>query len=367
MVKIQIFFALYHGGEPKAKNVAWLLVCILFIAALILGGNIMYWNIEKSLSYNALFNFIVGNRGAGKTYGAKKHVIKRFLKCKKQFVYIRRYKEELKKIKKFFDDIKHEFPDVKLEVNGKEFYINGELAGNAMPLSTAKIEKSTAFPEVETIIFDEFILDKGAHHYLSDEVVNFLECYETIARSRDVRVYFLSNAITITNPYFLYFNIKLPYGKTITCNNDILIELVQNKEFIEMKKQTRFGKLINGTEYGNYAIENAFLRDNKTFIEKKSGNCEFFFKFVYKDKIYGVWLNMQEGKIFVSNDYDESYVRTYALTKSDHTPNTLLIHNLKQSRQFKMFVENYQMGNVYFENINIKNVVYEVVKLANIY
>ena len=59
----------------------------------------MFWDINKSVSRNCLFNFIVGNRGAGKTYGAKKYVINRFLKTGEQFVYIRRYKEELKKIK----------------------------------------------------------------------------------------------------------------------------------------------------------------------------------------------------------------------------------------------------------------------------
>ena len=96
------------------------------------------------------------------------------------------------------------------------------------------------------------------------------------------------------------------------CKNDILIELVQNRDFIEMKKNTRFGKLISGTDYGDYAIENEFLRDNKTFNEKKSGNCEFFFKFVYKENIYGVWINMNEGKLFVSNDYDENKAKDYS-------------------------------------------------------
>lgn len=57
----------------------------------------MYWDINKSLSYNALFNFIIGARGVGKSYGAKKLAIQNFLKKGKQFVYVRRYKEELKK------------------------------------------------------------------------------------------------------------------------------------------------------------------------------------------------------------------------------------------------------------------------------
>ena len=51
------------------------------------------------------------------------------------------------------------------------------------------------------------------------------------------------------------------------CHGDILIELVSDDEFIKAKKQTRFGKLISGTKYGDYSIENEFLQDNKVFIK----------------------------------------------------------------------------------------------------
>ena len=104
-----------------------------------------------------------------------------------------------------------------------------------------------SYPDVTMIIFDEFIIDKGTYKYLSDEVTCFLEFYETVARIRDVQVFFLSNAITITNPYFLYWNLKMPYNSDITCKNDMLIQLVANPFFIDMKKNTRFGRLISGT------------------------------------------------------------------------------------------------------------------------
>ena len=71
----------------------------------------MYWDISRPLSYNCLFNFILGARGVGKSYGAKRWAIRDFLKTGKQFVYVRRYKEELKKIDKFFDDVSHEFEE----------------------------------------------------------------------------------------------------------------------------------------------------------------------------------------------------------------------------------------------------------------
>lgn len=327
----------------------------------------IFWDINRPLSYNALFNFIVGNRGGGKTYGAKKYVIKKFIQTRKQFVYVRRYEKEFKRLKKFFDDIRDEFPDHELTVKGKEFYIDGELAGYAIVLSTSKIEKSNPMPEVDTIIFDEFVIDKGIYRYIPDEVTNFLELYETVARLRDVKVFFLSNAITMINPYFLYFDLKIPYKKDIQCKNDILIQIYCNEEFLKVKKNTRFGKIIDGTPYGAYNMENKFLRDIPTFIEKKSGQCNFQFSFIYKSEVFGIWRNNKEGKIYVSKDYDHNRPIYYALTKEDHTPNTLLLSGLRSSPPFHKFLIQFEKGNVYFENQRLKNLMWDVVKLAHIY
>ena len=326
----------------------------------------MYWDINNSISRNCLFNFVVGNRGAGKTYGAKKKVIERYLKTGEQFIYVRRYKEELKRIKTFFDDIAAEFPDAEFKVRGKEFFINGELAGYAMALSTSKIEKSTPMPRVSWIIFDEFILDKGYYHYLPDEVTYFLEFYETVARTRDnVRVYFLSNALTVTNPYFLYFKLEIPTAKSnIKVRGDILIEMVANEDFIKFKKQTRFGKIIEGTRYADYAIENTFFRDDKTFIAKKKGRCAYSFGMTFKGVDLGIWTNAAEGKMYVSHDIDPNYTYKFALTKKDHTPNTLLIESMRKYRPFQFFLKNFQMGNVYYEDIHIKNQMYDLLSMA---
>lgn len=67
----------------------------------------MYYDYNKILSYNALINILIGERGVGKTYGASKLVINKFLKKGEQFAYIRRYKPELKKaVPQFFEAIK---------------------------------------------------------------------------------------------------------------------------------------------------------------------------------------------------------------------------------------------------------------------
>ena len=52
----------------------------------------MYYDYDKISSYNATFNMIITNRGFGKTYGAKKRAINKFLKKGEQFIYVRRYK-----------------------------------------------------------------------------------------------------------------------------------------------------------------------------------------------------------------------------------------------------------------------------------
>lgn len=323
----------------------------------------MYWEINKVFSYNKLFNFIVGARGVGKTYGAKKKAIERFIKKNEQFIYLRRYKEELAKISKFFDDINNEFPDIDFEVKGNDFYINGMIAGSALALTQAKKEKSVPYPRVSMIIFDEFIIEaKGYSRYLTNEVSCFLEEYSTIARDRDVIVFFLSNALTISNPYFIYFDI-FPSKNEFTVKGDILIQSVKDNEYIDKMNNTRFGKLIQGTEYGDYAISNEFLLDNNDFIAKKNENYRFLFSFNYSDKNFGVWYNYRQGTYIVSNDIDPSGKLHYCFSMDDHSTNTILLRG-NTSPIIKGFIDTYKRGGVFFESVNIKNIVNKVIKIT---
>lgn len=327
------------------------------------GGRLMmYWDISKPLSYNALFNFIVGSRGCGKTYGCKQWAIKDFLKSGSQFVYVRRYKQELKNIKTFFMDISQAFPAHEFTVKGNEFMIDGKTAGYAIALSTSKILKSTAYPLVNKIIFDEFILDKGVYHYLPDEVTTFLELYSTIARLRDVRVFFISNALTMTNPYFDYFNIGLPYGKNISCKNDVLIEMVKAAEYTQTAHQTRFGKLIQGTAYSAYAMDNEFLRDNNTFVEKRSPTARYYFTIRYNSNDYGVWMDSPNGIIHISRDVDNSCVIKFALTTEDHEANTIFTKGRKSVYLYNL-CEWYKNGAVRFGSIRVKNEIMQALRL----
>lgn len=322
-----------------------------------------FWDISKCLSYNKLFNFIIGGRGTGKTYGAKKFAINRFLKYGEQFAYVRRYESsDLARIDQIFDDIAEEFPGHSLSVCGHDFYIDSKLAGYAIPLSTSKTLKSVPFPLVETIIFDEFIIENTTQRYLKNEVETFLELYSTIARERDVRVLFLSNALSISNPYFEYWELSLPYGKNIALKDEILLELVEVDGFTDRREKSRFGKLIAGTRYGNYAISNQFLLDDPTFIEKKPGTAEYFFTAVYHDNKYGFWMDKQTGCIYISRHFQENYPVEYALTTKDHKKNTLLAGSLKP-RCLKMVSTAFSYGAVRFEDQKTKNIMVDILRL----
>lgn len=78
--------------------------------------------------------------------------------------------------------------------------------------------------------------------YLKNEVFNFLNLLETISRLREVRVFLLANSVTISNPYFLYFDLSIPSHSDIALfkNNTILVQYMKNKSYQETKKNTRF-------------------------------------------------------------------------------------------------------------------------------
>lgn len=324
----------------------------------------IFYDYQRILSYNALLNFIIGERGVGKSYGAKKYVAQRFIKKHKQFVYLRRYKTELKQAMMkngnpiFFDQIKNDksMKDHILSNKNDTMYIDGKLCGYAMPLSVANILKSSSYEEVDTIIFDEFIIDKGNYHYLQNEVIQLLDVIETVARLRDIRVLFLGNAISITNPYFTFFNLSLPYNSDIKTFKDglIVVNYIKNLKYREVKKSTRFGKLIDGTEYGKYAIDNEFLRDSKSFIRKKTKTCKFYYILVLNGKHYGVWCDYQNGLMFISNDYDPNCPVVFSINPDDHNENTLMIR-CRTSPFFKSLIEHFRLARLCFENQQIKN------------
>lgn len=322
----------------------------------------MYYDANKTLSKQRLYNFVIGARGCGKTYGAKMIAIKRFLRTGQQFVYLRRYDTEMpaSKMRNFFDDVSDQFPGHEFSSAQGLFRIDGKIAGWYFPLSKAIMLKSIPFPNVWIIIFDEFIIEVGVYHYLPNEVRTFLECYSTISRDRDIVALFLSNAITMTNPYFLYFNIKLEPGQTVKLTPFISIEIVQNNEFTEHIKQTKFGQMIAETDYGRYNIENQFLLDTTDFIEGLPARASYICTFIVQNKEYGYYVSTEENKWYISPKVDKTCRLVYALKYADHNSATALAH--RSNPYMRALIDHYCSGELRFTTQETKNILSDVLR-----
>lgn len=327
----------------------------------------IYYNYDRLFSYNFLIAFVIGERGVGKSFNAKVAVLNKFLKTGEQFIYIRRYKTELDTaLATFWNDLQGNgyFEDYRLEVRKSkmltEFKCNGKVCGYAVPLSTANILKSTAFPNVSTIVFDEFLLDNaGTYRYLKNEVTLLLDVIETVFRLRDGKTILLGNALNVhASPYFAYWDLELPNdGKEFRTYKDgaIVVNYIRNLEYREAKKKSRFGKLIDGTEYGKYAIENQVLRENNSFIEKKPANSNFYGSLIINGFIIGIW-NGRNGYLYLSEKYDPNSKQKFALDYNDHTEQTVYT-TVRENMYMHMCVRGYKQGWLKFESQKIKAIM----------
>lgn len=277
-----------------------------------------WYSFDKIMSFNAVYNFIPGGRGIGKTYGAKKMAINNAIKKGQLFIYLRRYKDETKASKEtFFADILGEFPDWDFRINGN----NAEYApastredkkrewmlmGYFLSLSVAKNVKSVAFPLVTLIIFDEFIIEKGNTQYLSNESVAFNNFYLTVDRYKDkTRVLFLANAVSITNPYFLEYKIrptdnefqKLAIDPT-TKKPFIAVQFVNSDDFAASIYNTRFGAFIKDSEYADYAVGNEFADNNDHLIEMKTARASYIYTLETREGAFSVWADNMTGRYY---------------------------------------------------------------------
>lgn len=325
----------------------------------------MWYDKAQLLSHNKIMNMVLSNRGGGKTFHFTRWGIDDFKKTGSQCVWVRRYQTEIDEMLlngKFFDAVREYYPNDELTVEGNLGLVNGEVAFYFIALSTSRQLKSNNYPFVNKIIFDEFIIDKGRVTYLKSEVEVFLDLYETVARLRDnVRAVLLANSVTIVNPYFLFWNIKPNMRKRFTVQGQVCVELFTDADFIQAKEQTRFGQLVKGTRYADYAINNQWLLDNETFVEKKTPTAEFMLGLKYCGIMYGFWVDYKAGLIYVNRQYDPSSHMLFCLTKEDHEANLLLIKSLSQAKRIQRIVFAFQNGLLRFEDMQVKNQFYEFI------
>lgn len=328
--------------------------------------NIKWFDPNDTLSHGCLYNFVVGDRGGGKTFNTLRFLINRFLKHGEQFIYVRRTMEELKDaIPTLFHYLQHEgyFMDHELVATKKALTIDKKVMGYPRALSTSMTRKSLALPKVKWILFEEFMVDGVSSRYLgsgSQEVFMFNNLYETINRTREpgdeVRVIFLANAFSTVNIYFTYYGVKLPltppYKRYNRYRKDVLVVIWHEDTYVSAKAQTRHYRMNVGTDFNRHAYGNEFYLDTSTFIKEKDKNAEFHFAMVYMKNTYTIWVNWDKGVYYVtSKGGNLSPKNTFSLTLEDNAPNNINIRRVKALPFMKAFRNAVDENNVYYNDL----------------
>lgn len=184
-----------------------------------------YYSLEPILREKAHYNLIIGERSNGKTYSVLQKIVNDYAKQGHQAALIRRMQEDFvgKRGAGLFAPL-IDNGEIEKATNGdwtsvyyyaSRWYLckyvedkkgNTERVTDTQPfmygfaLSQMEHEKGTGYPNVKTILFDEFITRMA---YLRDEFVLFMNTLSTIIRSRDdVVIFMLANTVNKYCPYF---------------------------------------------------------------------------------------------------------------------------------------------------------------------
>ena len=335
-------------------------------------GNINWFTPNQMMTYNCIFNFVVGDRGGGKSFGTLEFCINQYLKHGREFIYMRRYEKELDESKPtLFDALKMEgkFPDHELEVKGNRLYIDGKCMGYTVALSTSMKRKSINYSNVHFIIFEEFMVDGVTSRYLGSgdkEVTIFENFFETVDRLRDqTRVFFLANAFSMVNPYFVHYGIRLtPPYKQYNKIGPIMVCIWQDESYRAAKRKTRFYELVKDTDFAKHAYENEFYLDSTHFIKRKSSKAEFHFALMYLGKTYGIWVEWDKGVYYVSNKTGGiNQSNTISLTLDDNRPNNINIRRVRNMPFMKAFRRAVDENMVYYSDLESYTMLKEAIYL----
>lgn len=327
-----------------------------------------YVNIEHILSYDIPFNFIVGGRGTGKTYGALKTAYVNNIR----FMLMRRTQAQCDLINKpEFNPYKAINSDIHTDISIKsiskynaKIVIEDEeteqLLGYTCALSTIANMRGFDASDVKLMIYDEFIPEKH-ERALKNEGSAFLNAYETINRNREMQnekplqVLGLANAFNIANPIFLELGLvgiceKMRNNdQELYINRDrgILIALLQHSGISKAKADTALYRLSGGS-YNKMALNNDFVYNNAENI--KSMNLKEFRLIcsvgeisIYKHKSQRLFYVSEHktgsAACYGSDEVDlKKYRKNYGLTfYAAYMRNKLIFENMLTKSLFELY------------------------------
>lgn len=199
---------------------------------------IKYWNPKRIKDTGAKIKIVFGMRSNGKTTGCLLEGLEKTVKTldgrHEQTVYLRRWEDEVKPkndISSLYNGILR-FWNVEKKTKGKyntiiykarKFYFARVEDGKTVDIDTKPLcyclavsqnehYKSLSYPDVTTIVFDEFLSEN--HQYLPNEFKRFTSILSTVIRSRtDVDIYMCGNTVDLNSIYWQEFRITELFKK----------------------------------------------------------------------------------------------------------------------------------------------------------
>lgn len=186
-------------------------------------AKLKYYSLNAILEKDAHYNIIIGQRSNGKSTAVLEHTLRDYWQTGAQAAYIRRFEEDIKggRGESVFSGIIHlgmlsditngQYTHIiyrsrawylanKDPENDTKFIAEDRPFCYAFALTKQETYKSTAYPNIRNIIFEEFM---SRSFYLTDEFIIFMNLLSTIIRERDnVKIFMLGNTVNKYSPYF---------------------------------------------------------------------------------------------------------------------------------------------------------------------
>ena len=339
-----------------------------------------WFSLRRPLSYGRHFIAITGKRSTGKSTGTSLYILMNYLETGNGWIYTRRTKDEMDVtaptwfdnavaiLNSYITDSKNK---LKVEYKGGEYFVNGVMAGMAIPLSLQQKYKSTNLSFTYFIIYDEFIAFEGTG-YLGGatnplkEYRALLSLFQSSDRTvgkafrNEVIIIALGNNDSLFNPLYM----GLGVDKFIRTDTHFLAPKGEEWVVMQMKAEdaeeaeaykNSVGYKLSDERTRDYAYENLSKEETAktTFIQKITTQLKPLCNLHFDGYDMTMSINYNEGYVYVAHGHAQG-LGDYALTGGDHRPHyTLTLHggntgHLGYLRQF------YDAGQIRFENLKCK-------------
>lgn len=330
----------------------------------------IHYSYQKIDSYGCHIETIIGARGIGKTFGAKKKCCKAAKYDGKHFAWIRDSESACDKIRAnngadFFKDLAHhwrnDFFDLsKCYIKQDVIYLNGVYAGKLLALSTYYNNKGNVFDDIDIVVLDEFIPEKIQANRGS-RARQFLNTIESIGRTRDdFKIILLANSLDLADDILDILDVKITdFGFYVNRDKDVVVHYAPNNPaFDSVHEKSLSGKLIKGTQFEDQIVKNKFDINEIEYFDKRPPKCNFMC-ILHND--YGCCrLYERNGFIYVDHDLDPNWRKDlrYVNEIRDVTPYRHLMPK-NQLDNLRAYLEH---NRVQYKNATLRKVFIEFVR-----